>query len=98
MASIKTEPSSHRMGWDHSRGFGHVTSKEEHERCVIYMSVALPMVKTQVGQIGPAVSSWPVLSRPSTPSSVQNKGVDSRIKAAQDEFGLYSCESRWVIP
>src|SRR5437868_15298371 len=54
------------------------------------MSVALPMVKAQVGQIGPPVSSWPGLSRgpsahglgpwASTPSSARNEGVDTRIK------------------
>ena len=31
-------------------------SKEEHERCVIYMSVALPMVKSHLARLAPGCS------------------------------------------
>ena len=34
-------------------------------------------------------SSWPGLTRPSTPSGARSKDVDARIKSAQDDFRLF---------
>jgi hypothetical protein len=48
-------------------------------------------------QIDPRISSWPGLSRPSTPSSARNKDVDARIKSAQDELRLISVRQKPVI-
>ena len=38
-------------------------------------------------EIGRITSAWPGLARPSTPSRNRNKGVDARIKSAQDDLG-----------
>ena len=39
-------------------------------------------------EIGRITSSWPGLTRPSTPSRGRGKGVDARIKSAQDDLGM----------
>jgi len=36
----------------------------------------------------PLFSSWPDLSRPSTPSCARSRDVDARVTSAQDDFGL----------
>jgi hypothetical protein len=48
-------------------------------------------------EIGPLISSWPGLARPSTPSRARNKDVDTRIKSAQDDLRLTDASPRPVI-
>ena len=48
-------------------------------------------------QIDPRISSWPGLSRLSTPSGARNKDVDARIKSAHDDLRLISVSLKSVI-
>jgi hypothetical protein len=48
-------------------------------------------------EIGSRVSSWPGLTRPSTPSAARNKDVDARIKSAQDDSKWFPQNLNQVI-
>jgi hypothetical protein len=52
----------------------------------IFISTAMGGRGGKREEIGSPVSLWPGLTRPSTPSGARNKGVDARIKSAQDDF------------